>query len=80
MEQDDIEQVETYLMEKHGILSTKEKVDYIARENSNRSEPIPLRVLANHPTVVWQRVSQITGVPMRISRIGAKKSNGSSDW
>jgi hypothetical protein len=112
MEQDDIERVETYLMEKHGILSTKEKVDYIARENSNRSkpinieshwqedewarqahalieqrppwklvsEPIPLRVLANHPTVVWQRVSQITGVPMRISRIGAKKSNGSSDW
>eukprot|EP00985_Skeletonema_marinoi_P026203 scaffold20114_cov178-Skeletonema_marinoi.AAC.2 len=112
MEQDDIEQVEKHLMEKHGILSAKEKVEYITKENSNRSkpinieshwqedewtrqahalidqrppwklvsEPIPLRVLANHPTVVWQRVSQITGVPMRIARIGARKSNGSSDW
>lgn len=112
MEQDDIEQVEMHLMQKHGILSTKEKVAYIAKENSNRSkpinieshwqedewarqahalidqsppwklvsDPIPLRVAASHPTVVWQRVSQITGAPMRIARIGAKKSNGSSDW
>ena len=112
MEEDDIEQVEKFLMEKHGILSATEKVDYITKENSKRSkqinieshwqedewtrqahalidqrppwklvsEPIPLRVLANHPTVVWQRVSQITGAPVRIARIGARKSNGSSDW
>lgn len=112
MEQVDIEQIEKHLMEKHGILSTAEKVDFIAKENKSRSnpisienhwqedewsrqahalidqrspwtmvsEPIPLRVLANHPTVVWQRFSPITGVPIRTARIGARKSNGSSDW
>ena len=112
MDDADIEQIESHLMKKHGLLTAKEKVEYCRKENSNLSkpiniedhwqeddwsrqahalidqrppwklvsEPIPLRVLANHPSVVWKGVSSITGVPLRITRIGAKKSNGSSDW
>jgi len=41
---------------------------------------IPLRAAANHPSVAWHRTNEITGTPIRISRIGAKNSNGSSDW
>ena len=41
---------------------------------------VPLRVAANHPSLAWQRTNDITGAPVRISRIGAKRSNGSSDW
>lgn len=41
---------------------------------------VPLRVAANHQSVAWHRVNDITGAPVRISRIGAKNSNGSSDW
>lgn len=41
---------------------------------------VPLRVAANHPSVAWHRTNGITGAPIKISRIGAKKSTGSSDW
>ena len=41
---------------------------------------VPLRVAANHPSVAWHRTNDITGGPVRITRIGAKNSNGSSDW
>ena len=45
------------------------------------SEPrVPLRVAANHPSVSWRRRSGITGEEVRVARIGAKSSNGSSDW
>jgi hypothetical protein len=43
-------------------------------------EPVPLRVAANHNSVAWQRVDEITGTPLRVSRIGHKNGNGSSDW
>jgi len=46
----------------------------------NLEGKIPLRVAANHPSVAWQRTNEITGAPVRITRIGAKHSNGSSDW
>lgn len=112
MEQPDIERLETFLMAKHGILSVKEKLKFVADENSPRMKPIntdchleedgwrrqahqlieqdrpwdidgmsvPLRVAANHHSVAWERANVITGLPIRVSRIGAKKSNGSSDW
>ena len=41
---------------------------------------VPLRVAANHHSVAWRRTNDITGQPVRITRIGAKNSNGSSDW
>ena len=45
------------------------------------SDPrVPLRVAANHPSVSWRRRSVITGDEVRVARIGAKSSNGSSDW
>ena len=43
-------------------------------------DPVPLRVAANHTSVAWQRVDEITGMPLRVSRIGHKTGNGSSDW
>jgi len=113
MDESDIEKLENYLMQKHGILSVEEKKEFIARENSTRTKNhplkiesdlqedewkkqanalidqrrpwnlvgrMPLRVAANHPSVAWHRTNDITGAPVRISRIGAKSSNGSSDW
>ena len=41
---------------------------------------VPLRVAANHHSVAWRRTNDITGQSVRITRIGAKNSNGSSDW
>mmetsp|Transcript_21568 Transcript_21568/g.46912 ORF Transcript_21568/g.46912 Transcript_21568/m.46912 type:complete len:743 (+) Transcript_21568:139-2367(+) len=46
----------------------------------NLEGKVPLRVAANHHTLTWHRTNEITGLPMRITRIGAKNSNGSSDW
>ena len=43
-------------------------------------DPVPLRVAANHYSVAWQRIDEITGMPLRVSRIGHKTGNGSSDW
>jgi len=111
MDDSDIETLEKYLMAKHGILSVKEKQDFMTKENSTRMKPlrvecdlqedewkrqahalieqrrpwnlegvVPLRVAANHPSVAWHRTNEITGAPVKISRIGAKNSNGSSDW
>ncbi len=41
---------------------------------------VPLRVAANHPSVAWHRTNEITGSQIKTARIGAKNSNGSSDW
>ena len=41
---------------------------------------IPLRVAARHRSVAWHRCCEVTGMPVRVSRIGSKLSNGSSDW
>mmetsp|Transcript_27807 Transcript_27807/g.67005 ORF Transcript_27807/g.67005 Transcript_27807/m.67005 type:complete len:92 (+) Transcript_27807:168-443(+) len=41
---------------------------------------LPLRVMANHPSVAWHRTNETTGAPVRITRIGTKRGNGSSDW
>jgi hypothetical protein len=41
---------------------------------------IPLRMAARHRSVAWQRCCEVTGKPLRVSRIGSKMSNGSSDW
>jgi len=43
-------------------------------------EAMPLRVAANHKSVSWHRLNEITGKKERVSRIGSKLSNGSSDW
>lgn len=112
MDLSDIIELETYLMNKHGIASAQKQKDFISNNNESRNKPIrignrweedewrrqahalisqrppwdlignpvPLRVAANHNTVAWQRVDEITGRPMRVSRIGHKTGNGSSDW
>lgn len=41
---------------------------------------IPLRVATRHRSVAWYRCCEVTGKPLRVSRIGSKLSNGSSDW
>ncbi|GFH51280.1 hypothetical protein CTEN210_07756 [Chaetoceros tenuissimus] len=41
---------------------------------------IPLRIAARHRNVAWQKCCEVTGKPMRVSRIGSRLSNGSSDW
>lgn len=41
---------------------------------------VPLRVAANHHSVAWHRTNEITGSQIKTARIGAKNSNGSSDW
>jgi len=41
---------------------------------------IPLRFAARHRSVAWTRHCDVTGKPLRVSRIGSKLSNGSSDW
>lgn len=41
---------------------------------------IPLRMATRHRSVAWQRCCEVTGKPLRVSRIGSKLSNGSSDW
>ncbi len=41
---------------------------------------IPLRVAVGHRSVAWVRTNRVTGSQMKVSRIGAKHSNGSSDW
>lgn len=41
---------------------------------------IPLRVAARHRSVAWYRRCEVTGKPLKVTRIGSKLSNGSSDW
>jgi hypothetical protein len=41
---------------------------------------VPLRVATNHHSVAWHRTNEITGSQVKSARIGAKNSNGSSDW
>mmetsp|Transcript_13716 Transcript_13716/g.19607 ORF Transcript_13716/g.19607 Transcript_13716/m.19607 type:complete len:768 (+) Transcript_13716:189-2492(+) len=43
-------------------------------------ERVPLRVLAQHRSMAWARVNDVTGKYIRVSRIGSKLSTGSSDW
>ncbi|KAL3793330.1 hypothetical protein HJC23_003840 [Cyclotella cryptica] len=57
----------------HALIAQRPPWDLVGK-------PVPLRVAANHSSVAWQRVDEITGTPMRVSRIGHKTGNGSSDW
>ena len=41
---------------------------------------IPLRVAASHRSVAWCRSNDVTGQQIKVSRIGNRHSNGSSDW
>jgi hypothetical protein len=45
-----------------------------------RVSGIPLPIMAQDRSVAWQRMNAVTGKDMRVSRIGSKFSNGSSDW
>ena len=122
----DLEQLEQYLMNKHGIpISTNtphmetnniqlcetnqhridpmseneiEKVhlfnrwkedDWKRQAHALMTQPpfyeledcrVPLRLLSKHRSVAWDRVSNVTGKSIKVSRIGSKNSNGSSDW
>jgi len=119
MATDDLEQIEKFLLKKHGIIhgddrylrSHTSQMDIIPetsevtmkiptqvnqwQENKwtkdahalmvhappfEVSTGVPLRVAARHRTVAWSRMCEVTGKPLHVSRIGAKNSNGSSDW
>lgn len=119
MVNDDLEQIEKFLLKKHGIIhgddrylrSHTSQMDIIPetsevtmkiptqvnqwQENKwtkdahalmvhappfEVSTGVPLRVAARHRTVAWSRMCEVTGKQLHVSRIGAKKSNGSSDW
>ena len=47
---------------------------------SMRVSGIPLPIMAQDRSVAWHRINAVTGKDMRVSRIGSKFSNGSSDW
>jgi hypothetical protein len=57
----------------HALITQRQPWDLVG-------DPVPLRVASNHNSVAWQRVDDISGMPMRVSRIGHKTGNGSSDW
>lgn len=119
MATDDLEQIEKFLLKKHGIIHGDDRYlrshtsqMYIIPETSevtmkiptqvnqwqeNKwtkdahalmvhappfevSTGVPLRVAARHRSVAWSRMCEVTGKPLHVSRIGAKNSNGSSDW
>lgn len=41
---------------------------------------VPLPIMARDRDVSWHRINAVTGKEVRVSRIGSKFSNGSSDW
>lgn len=43
-------------------------------------EGVPLRVVANDPSVSWHRNNAVTGERIQVARIGSRLSQGSSDW
>lgn len=94
----DIEQLEGYLMRKHGISKPKpaERTKLVRQDEWKRQgralivQPppwsmrvpsgVPLTMMARDNDVSWHRVNAVTGKQVRVSRIGSKFSNGSSDW
>lgn len=94
----DIEQLEDYLMRKHGIAKPKpaERATLVRQDEWKRqgraliAQPppwsmrvpngIPLPIMARDKDVSWHRINSVTGKDVRVSRIGSKFSNGSSDW
>jgi len=94
----DIEQLEGYLMRKHGIAQPKpsERATLVRQDEWKRqgraliTQPqpwsirvpsgIPLPIMARDRDVAWHRINSVTGKAVRVSRIGSKFSNGSSDW
>jgi hypothetical protein len=47
---------------------------------SMRVSGVPLPIMAQDKSVSWRRINSVTGKDLRVSRIGSKFSNGSSDW
>jgi hypothetical protein len=92
---EDIEQLEKYLMAKHGISPVKSDAmeDEWRREVRalilqpppyslrNDQRRIPLGVAAKDPSVAWRRANPVTGKKLFVGRIGTKwGTDGSSDW
>ena len=44
------------------------------------SRGVPLRVVANEPSVSWERKNSVTGEQIPVARIGCRHSQESSDW
>lgn len=92
----DIEQLEGYLMKKHGIrrgnpgsqslLLQEDELRRQARALIAQPSPyqlsgqVPLSIVAQDRSVAWKRVNAVTGKGVNIGRIGSKFSTGSSDW
>ena len=92
----DIEQLEEYLMKKHGIqqingdhqilLAMEDEWRRQARAFVAQPSPyllegqVPLRIVAEDRSVAWKRVNAVTGKTLNVERIGSKFSTGSSDW
>jgi hypothetical protein len=94
--QEDIIQMESYLMNKHSIPKAVDSVRVWEDDENRRkvhfliSQPppyfdnqtsIPLKFAAQHPSVSWYKENPVTGTKFKIKRIGCRITNGeSSDW
>ena len=92
----DIEQLEGYLMKKHGIIQcNRDRQIVLAMEDEWRRQArafitqpspyllegqVPLRIVAEDRSVAWKRVNAVTGKTLNVGRIGSKFSTGSSEW
>jgi hypothetical protein len=47
---------------------------------ANGEKNVPLRYMTKHRSVAWKQVNPVTGDPIRVSRIGTKTTDSSSEW
>ena len=47
---------------------------------ANGSKRVPLRYMTKHRSVAWKQANPVTGEAIRVSRIGTKSTESSSDW
>jgi hypothetical protein len=70
----------------------QEKDDYARLAHAMLSHPphhkifadgkksVPLRYMTKHRSVAWKQVNEVTGESIRVSRIGTKTTDSSSEW
>ena len=89
----DIEAVEKTLMEKHRISPLTELwtatdlerkahalLQYPPIQNLRFEEGVPLKYLAKHRSVAWERYNAVSGTRDVVKRIGARPGASSSEW
>lgn len=60
----------------HAMLSHPPKHKVFA----NGAKNVPLRYMTKHRSVAWKQINPVTGERIRVSRIGTKSTESSSEW